>query len=88
MFSLLGRTPELHIAALGALKAGAVFCPLFSAFGPEPVRARMEIGDAQVLDHDRARFYRRKLRRSARNCRGLKHVILIDGDDDAGQRHP
>ena len=42
VYSLLGRTPELHIAALGALKTGAVFCPMFSAFGPEPIRSRME----------------------------------------------
>ena len=49
VYALLGRVPELYIAALGTLKAGCVFCPLFSAFGPEPIRARMEIGDASVL---------------------------------------
>ncbi|HTO73739.1 MAG TPA: AMP-binding protein [Gemmatimonadales bacterium] len=32
--TLLGRVPELHITALGSWKLGAVFCPLFSAFGP------------------------------------------------------
>ncbi len=42
VFSLLGRVPELYIAALGTLKHRAVFCPLFSAFGPEPVRTRLE----------------------------------------------
>jgi acetyl-CoA synthetase len=49
VFSLLGRTPELYIAALGTLKNGSVFSPLFSAFGPEPIRARMTIGDAKAL---------------------------------------
>ena len=49
VFSLLGRTPELYIAALGTLKNGSVFSPLFSAFGPEPIKARMTIGDAKVL---------------------------------------
>jgi acetyl-CoA synthetase len=44
VFSLLGRSPELYIAALGTLKNGSVFSPLFSAFGPEPVKARMTIG--------------------------------------------
>jgi acetyl-CoA synthetase len=34
LFCLMGRVPELYVAALGALKAGAVFTPLFSAFGP------------------------------------------------------
>ncbi|HWA57293.1 MAG TPA: AMP-binding protein, partial [Gemmatimonadales bacterium] len=42
VMTLLGRVPELHIAALGAWKQGAVFGPLFSAFGPEPVRTRLE----------------------------------------------
>ena len=28
VYSLLGRIPELYIAALGSLKAGAIFCPL------------------------------------------------------------
>ncbi|MGB0084205.1 MAG: AMP-binding protein [Rhodomicrobiaceae bacterium] len=38
VFSVLGRVPELYIAALGALKNGSVFSPLFSAFGPEPIK--------------------------------------------------
>jgi acetyl-CoA synthetase len=36
VFLLLGRVPELYVAALGTLKHRAVLCPLFSAFGPEP----------------------------------------------------
>src|SRR6202142_3560383 len=31
--SLLGRVPELYIGALGTLKNGSVFSPMFSAFG-------------------------------------------------------
>ncbi|WP_205910012.1 AMP-binding protein [Tabrizicola caldifontis] len=49
MFLLSGRVPELYAATLGAMKAGVVVSPLFAAFGPEPVRARMEIGGAAVL---------------------------------------
>ncbi len=41
--------PELYVAALGTLKNRSVFCPLFSAFGPEPIRARLTIGQARVL---------------------------------------
>jgi acetyl-CoA synthetase len=37
VYSLAGRIPELYVAALGALKHRAIFCPLFSAFGPEPI---------------------------------------------------
>ncbi len=39
----------LYIAALGTLKNRSVFCPLFSAFDPEPIRTRMTIGQAKVL---------------------------------------
>ena len=60
VFSLLGRIPELYFAALGTLKNGSVFSPLFSAFGPEPIKARMSIGSAKVLVTSEA-FYRRKI---------------------------
>ena len=60
VFSLLGRVPELYIAALGTLKNGSVFSPLFSAFGPEPIKARMTIGNAKALVTSEA-FYRRKI---------------------------
>ena len=49
VYLLTGRIPELYVAALGTLKNGSVFCPLFSAFGPEPVRVRMATGQARVL---------------------------------------
>ncbi len=38
VFVLCGRIPELYAAVLGALKCGDVVSPLFSAFGPEPLR--------------------------------------------------
>ena len=49
VFVLAGRVPERYIAALGTFKNRSVFCPLFSAFGPEPIRARLSIGQANVL---------------------------------------
>ena len=49
VFALAGRIPELYIAALGTFKNRSLFCPLFSAFGPEPIRARLSIGQAKVL---------------------------------------
>ena len=49
VYILTGRIPELYIAALGAWKNRSCGLPLFSAFGPEPIRARMAIGDARVL---------------------------------------
>ena len=59
VFSLSGRVPAFYGVALGTLKRGAVFCPLFSAFGPEPIRARLEIGHGQVLVTTRALFLRK-----------------------------
>ena len=78
VFSLLGRVPELYITGLGTLRNGSVFSPLFSAFGPEPVRTRMTIGEAKVLVTTAA-FYRRKVAEWRHELPGLEHVLLIDG---------
>jgi acetyl-CoA synthetase len=77
VYSLLGRTPELYLAALGSLKAGCVFTPLFSAFGPEPIRARMEIGEANVLVTSQA-LYRRKIEPWRAELANLRHVLLTE----------
>ncbi|MGO9172624.1 MAG: acetate--CoA ligase [Rhodomicrobium sp.] len=77
VFSLLGRCPELYISALGSLKNGSVFSPLFSAFGPEPIKARMTIGEAQVLITSEA-FYRRKVEPWRKELASLKHVLLTE----------
>ena len=76
-FSLLGRVPELYIAALGTLKNGSVFSPLFSAFGPEPIKARMTIGNAVALITTEA-FYRRKVEPWRKELASLKHVFLTE----------
>ena len=76
VFALAGRLPELHVTALGTLKLGGVFCPLFSAFGPEPIRARMSIGRARVLVTTEA-LYRRKVAALREQLPGLAHVVLI-----------
>ena len=47
--TLMGRIPPLYATVLGTLAAGAVYCPMFSAFGPEPVKARLSLGSARVL---------------------------------------
>lgn len=77
VFSLLGRIPELYITALGTLKAGCVFCPLYAAFGPEPVRARMTIGGANLLVTSTA-DYRKKVEPWRGELMSLRHVLLVD----------
>lgn len=79
LFTLMGRVPELYIATLGALRAGVVVSPLFAAFGPEPVRARMEIGAADVLVTT-ATLYQRKVAEWRHALSSLK-LVLIVGDD-------
>lgn len=49
VFFFLERVPEIFIGILGTLKAGAVFGPLFSAFGPDAVRDRLADSRAKVL---------------------------------------
>jgi acetyl-CoA synthetase len=78
VFTLLGRQTALYITALGTLKAGAVFAPLFSAFGPEPVLARMGKGDGRVLVTTEA-LYQRKVAPVRDRLPGLRHVLLAGG---------
>jgi len=80
VYSLLGRNPELYIAALGTLKNGSVFSPLFSAFGPEPVQSRMTIGEASALVTT-ASLYRRKVAPWRDELPSLKQVFIIDAPD-------
>jgi acetyl-CoA synthetase len=80
VFSLAGRVPELYITALGALKNGCVFSPLFSAFGPEPVRTRLERGEGRALVTT-TQLYERKVAPWRDKLPGLTHVFLIDRDD-------
>ena len=77
VFLLSGRVPELYVAALGTLKARCVLSPLFSAFGPEPVRQRMEIGKGRLLVTNRA-AYRRKVASIRDSLPHLEHVLLTD----------
>lgn len=79
VFSLLGRRPELYTAALGTLKNGSVFCPLFSAFGPEPIRQRLSLGVGRVLVTTLA-AYRKKVAALRASLPALTHVLIVDGD--------
>jgi acetyl-CoA synthetase len=75
VFTLTGRIPALYVAALGALRHRAVVCPLFSAFGPEPVQQRVALGDGRVLVTT-APLYARKVAKVRARLPGLAHVLL------------
>jgi acetyl-CoA synthetase len=79
LFMLMGRVPELYAGAIGTLKAGLIFTPLFSAFGPEPIRTRMEIGSANALVTT-AGIYKRKIAKWRDEVPSLK-LVLILGDE-------
>ena len=77
--SLCARIPELYIAALGTMKRGAVFSPLFSAFGPEPIHTRLEKAQARVLVTT-APLYRRKVSEIRARLPHLEHVLVVPGE--------
>jgi acetyl-CoA synthetase len=81
VYALATRIPELYVAALGALKHRSVFCPLFSAFGPEPIRARLRIGRARVLVTTEE-LYQRKVASLRESLPDLEHVLIV-GDEDS-----
>jgi acetyl-CoA synthetase len=76
VYALTGRIPELYFVALGTWKARAVLCTLFAAFGPEPIRARMAIGEARVLVTTEA-LYRRKIAPIRSELPKLEHVLVV-----------
>ncbi|MBN1957906.1 MAG: acetate--CoA ligase [Desulfuromonadales bacterium] len=81
VFSLSSRIPELYCAVLGTLKNLSVFCPLFSAFGPEPIAQRLERGDARVLVTSE-RLYRKKVQALRHALPQLEYILLTDSTAD------
>jgi acetyl-CoA synthetase len=74
--TLAGRIPGLYIAALGALKHGSVYTPLFSAFGPDPIVSRLTIASARVLVTTDT-LYRKKVEPVRGQLPALEHVLLV-----------
>ena len=82
VFTLLGRIPELYITAIGTWKNRSVFCPLFSAFGPEPIYARMAQGKAKVLVTTAA-LYHRKIEQLRDALPDLEHILIVQTEAEA-----
>ncbi|HSB86351.1 MAG TPA: acetate--CoA ligase [Ilumatobacteraceae bacterium] len=77
---LCGRQLDLYVAVLGALKHRCVVSPLFSAFGPEPIRARLELGKARVLVTT-PELYARKVA-ALRSALPLLATVIVTGGND------
>ncbi|MEL6890940.1 MAG: AMP-binding protein [Actinomycetota bacterium] len=79
--TLLGRVPEVYVSALGTIRAGGVYTPLFSAFGPDPIAQRLRLGRIRVLVTTGVLF-RRKVRDLLANLPELRLVVIVDVHDD------
>jgi len=75
VFMFLERIPECYFTAFGTLKLGAVIGPLFSAFGPEAVKDRLQDSGAKVLVTSPDLWARVKDIR--RDLPDLQYVVLV-----------
>ena len=70
------RVPDLYAAVLGTLQERQRACSaLFPAFGPEPIRQRLDLGEARVLVTTEPQ-YRRKVAGLREALPQLEHVLL------------
>ncbi|MGY6502598.1 MAG: acetate--CoA ligase [Acidimicrobiales bacterium] len=76
VFTLLGRVPELYATVMGSLAHRSVVSPLFSVFGPEPIRQRLQLGHARVLVTTPS-LYRRRVAALRDELPELDHVVLV-----------
>ena len=86
VFVLMPRTADLYAAVLGTLKHLSVLCPLFPAFGPEPIRQRLDLGDGRVVVTTPS-LYRRKVEAIRDRLPDLRHVVLT-GQESHGETLP
>ncbi|MCH8813796.1 MAG: acetate--CoA ligase [Chloroflexi bacterium] len=75
VFMFLERIPECYFTTFGTLKLGAVIGPLFSAFGPDAVKDRLEDSGAKVLVTSPELWAKIEGIRS--DLPNLEHVLLI-----------
>jgi len=81
VFVLSRRIPELYFAIMGTLKNTSVFCPMFTAFGPEPIYQRMSKGEGKVLV-TLAALYDQKVKGILDRLPSLKYILLADTEED------
>ncbi len=73
---MVGRTPELFVSVLGALRAGAVPSVLFSSYGPDPIRRRLVLGGTRLLVTTQ-RAWDERIAAVHDELPGLKHVLVV-----------
>jgi acetyl-CoA synthetase len=85
VFSFAGRIPELYITAFGTLKKTAIFCPLFSVFGPEPVWQRLSRGNAKVLVTT-SFLFNKTVQQILERLPTLQYVLLTDASEHVSEQ--
>jgi acetyl-CoA synthetase len=76
VFLFLERVPELYVVFFGILKIGAIAGPLFSAFGPDPVKDRLENSGAVALITQPD--LRSKIASILPELPDLQHIIVVN----------
>ena len=79
VFIFMDRVPELYIAFFGTLKVGAICGPLFSAFGPDPVKDRLQDSGAKILVTQPD--LRRRVSEIIRELFELQHIVVVNKDN-------
>lgn len=82
LFSLSPRLPESYLMALATLRSGAVYSPLFSAFGPGPIQSRIVKGKGKAL-FTLASLYHKKISSIRESLTTIDHLIILDDDGSA-----
>ena len=75
---LLPRIPELLVTILGTWRAGAVYQPLFTAFGPKAIEHRLQASAARLVVTDPAN------RAKLDEVTGSPPVAVVGGDGAGG----
>jgi acetyl-CoA synthetase len=75
VFLFLPRVPELYASTIGVTKIGAIVGPLFSAFGSDALKDRLEDSQAKVLITNKA--LKGKIDEIKDSLPDLEHLIVI-----------
>ncbi|MBC7796554.1 MAG: AMP-binding protein [Pyrinomonadaceae bacterium] len=75
IFVLLNRTPELYSIIPAILKVGAAVGVLFTDFGREAIRQRLEDSGARIVITDGANVH--KIKAICENLPSLEHILVV-----------
>lgn len=80
----MDKIPELYFSFLGVLKMGAIAQPLFSAFGDESLKVRLDNSEAVAIITQKKHVA--KVRRILEDMPYMKHVVMVDYDNKSPLR--